>query len=236
MGISGPWQSVRQGAFSGDNLLLITIDTLRADRLGSYGSPARLTPNMDRLAAEGIRFDNVLAHVPLTLPSHTSMFTSKYPTEHGVHDNGTFRVKASLPTLATVLKRAGYHSGAFVGAFVLDARFGLNRGFDVYDDYYGEKRAFLSFVQLERRADAVVAPAERWIQEGARAPWFAWVHLFDPHAPYEAPPDFQSKFPADPYGAEVAYVDEVVGSFLEGLKATGSLSHTLVMILGDHGE
>ena len=220
----------------GHNVLLITIDTLRADRLGCYGSTAGLTPNLDRLAAEGIRFDDVLAHVPMTLPAHASIFTSMYPTEHGVHDNGTFRLDAKLPTLTTVLKEAGYHTGAFIGAFVLDARFGLNRGFDVYDDYLGEKRVFLSFIELERRAEAVIAPAERWVRENAREPWFGWVHVFDPHAPYAAPPAFQSAHPGDLYGAEVAYVDDVIGSFVDSLRSSGHLSRTLVVVVGDHGE
>jgi arylsulfatase A-like enzyme/Tfp pilus assembly protein PilF len=230
-----PRQSIPPGAFAGRNLLFVTIDTLRPDRLGSYGSRAGLTPHLDRLAGEGVRFERVLAHVPLTLPAHASIFTSLYPTEHGVHDNGTFRVSESLPTLATTLQSAGYQTGAFVGAFVLDARFGLNRGFDVYDDYYGEKRGFLSFTQLERPADAVIAPAERWIA-GARRPWFAWVHVFDAHSPYRPPPGLARKFPSDPYGAEVAFVDAALGAFLERLSAADRLEDTVLVVLGDHGE
>jgi arylsulfatase A-like enzyme/tetratricopeptide (TPR) repeat protein len=228
-------QSVAAGAFAGRNLLFVTIDTLRPDRLGSYGSKAGLTPHLDRLASEGVRFERVLAHVPLTLPAHTSIFTSLYPTQHGVHDNGTFRVSESFPTLATTLKATGYRTGAFVGAFVLDARFGLNRGFDVYDDYYGEKRGFLSFTQLERPAAAVVAPAERWIGE-ARSPWFAWVHLFDAHSPYQPPPEQARKFPSDPYGAEVAAIDATLGALLDRLSAAGRLDGTVVVVMGDHGE
>ena len=228
-------QSVAPGAFAGRNLLFVTIDTLRPDRLGSYGSKAGLTPHLDRLASEGVRFEHALAHVPLTLPAHTSIFTSLHPTEHGVHDNGTFRVRASLPTLATTLQGAGYQTGAFVGSFVLDARFGLNRGFDVYDDFYGEKRGVLSFAQLERRADAIVASAERWIGE-ARAPWFAWVHLFDPHAPYRPPPELAREFPNDLYGAEVAFVDATLGELLDKLSTSGRLRETIVVVLGDHGE
>jgi arylsulfatase A-like enzyme len=228
-------QSIVPGAFAGRNLLFVTIDTLRPDRLGSYGSKAGLTPNLDLLAREGVRFDRALAHVPLTLPAHTSIFTSLYPTGHGVHDNGIFRVNAALPTLATILKAAGYRTGAFVGAFVLDARFGLNRGFDVYDDYYGEKRGLLSFAQLERSADKVVGPAERWIGE-ARAPWFAWVHLYDAHAPYRPPPELARKFPNDPYGAEVAFIDAALGALLERLRAAAILDGTVVVVVGDHGE
>ncbi len=233
--LSRPPQSVAHGAFAGRNLLFVTIDTLRPDRLGSYGSKAGLTPHLDRLASEGVRFEHVLAHVPLTLPAHASIFTSLQPTEHGVHDNGTFRLNESVPTLATTLESAGYETGAFVGAFVLDARFGLNRGFDVYDDYYGERRGFLSFAQLERPADAVVASAERWIGE-ARAPWFAWVHLFDAHAPYRPPPELARKFSNDLYGGEVALVDATLGAFLDRLSAAGRLDGTVLVVLGDHGE
>lgn len=233
--LSRSQQSLASGAFAGRNLLIVTLDTLRFDRLGSYGSKAGLTAHLDRLASEGIRFERVLAHVPLTLPTHTSLFTSLYPTAHGVHDNGTFRVNASLPTLATTLQSAGYRTGAFVGAFVLDARFGLNRGFDVYDDYYGEKRGILSLAQLERPADAVVAPAERWIGTG-ETPWFAWVHLYDAHAPYRPPPEFARRSAGDLYDGEVAFIDATLGGFLDRLSASGRLDETLVVVLADHGE
>jgi arylsulfatase A-like enzyme/Flp pilus assembly protein TadD len=229
------WQTFSHGAFKGYNVLLISIDTLRADHLDCNPSSSNISPNLDRWISDSLCFETVLAHVPVTLPSHTSMFTGKYPTGHGVRDNGTFRVDPSLPTLATVLSGAGYRTAAFVGAFVLDARFGLNRGFDVYDDYYGEKRAFESFVELERRAEEVVAPAEQWIA-GNGNPWYAWVHLFDPHTPYEAPEAFRRASPNDPYGAEVAYVDDVLGSFLERLRSSGQLEKTLVVVVGDHGE
>ncbi len=230
-------QSIASGAFAGHNLLLVTIDTLRADRLGAYGFRAGLTPHLDRLASEGIRFDRVLAHVPLTLPSHVSIFTAKYPPEHGVRDNGAFRLDEAVPTLATVLEKAGYETAAFVGAFVLDARFGLNRGFDLYDDYYGEKRGLLSFAQLERAADRVRAPAERWIEARASGkPWFVWIHIYDPHAPYEAPRNFRERFPNDPYGAEVAFVDDELGGFVERLSASSRLDRTLLAVVGDHGE
>ncbi len=221
------------GAFAGKNLLFVTIDTLRTDRLGSYGSDAGYTPHLDALASEGVRFDNLFAHVPVTLPSHASIFTGRYPNEHGVHDNGAFRLDDDVPTLASELRAAGYATGAFVAAFVLDARFGLNQGFDLYDDYYGEKRSFLSFSPLERRASAIVEPAGRFIRQ-AEKPWFAWLHLFDPHAPYDAPAGFANA--SDPYGAEVAYTDSVLGEFLGGLDEEGRLDDTVVVVLGDHGE
>ena len=131
-------QPLAAGALRGANVLLVTIDTLRADHVGAYGRIGALTPTFDAFAKEGLRFDRTYAHVPLTLPSHASLMTAAYPTRNGVHDNGTFRLGDQSPTLATILKDAGYRTGAFVGAFVLDARFGLNRGFDVYDDRYGD--------------------------------------------------------------------------------------------------
>ena len=231
----GP-SEIPPGALKRANLLFVTIDTLRPDRLGAYGSTAGLTPHLDRLAAKGIVFENVLAHVPVTLPSHTTLFTAKLPPRHGVHDNGTFRVGAEHETLALRLKSRGYETAAFVGAFVLDARFGLDRGFDRYDDYYGEKRAFASFTELERPAESVLAPAETWLSGRGSAPWFAWIHLFDPHAPYDAPEPFRSRFASDPYGAEVAYVDSALGEFLSKLDARGRLENTLVVVAGDHGE
>lgn len=228
---------IASGALEGGNLLLVTIDTLRVDRLGCYGSEAGLTPTLDRLAREGVLFERAFAHAPLTLPSHTSIFTGQYPLRHGVHDNGTFRVRDSQTTLATTLKSASYRTAAFVGSFVLDARFGLGRGFDLYDDYYGEKRAFQHFDLVERPAEAVLAPAGRWIGEAAPgSPWFVWVHLWDPHTPYNAPGTVPAASPGDRYDLEVAYVDRTLGAFLEQLDAAGKLNRTLVVVTGDHGE
>src|SRR5262245_34902154 len=130
-------QDLPAGALRGYNLLIVTIDTMRADRVGAYGHGAGLTPTLDRLAAEGLRFDSARANAPLTLPSHASLMTGRIPPRHGVRDNGTYRLDDQQPTLAATVKSAGYRTGAFVGAFVLDARFGLARGFEVYDDRYG---------------------------------------------------------------------------------------------------
>src|SRR5579864_1321888 len=171
----------------GQNVLLVTIDTLRADAMSSYGGPA-FTPALDALAREGVRFTFAHAHAVLTLPSHTSILTGRYPYQHGVRDNSGYRVSAGTPTLATMLKRAGYATGAFVGAFPLHSRFGLNQGFDVYDDRFGETGAPTELIMPERPASAVVPLARAWMAARAaqnqRQPWFAWVHLFDPHAPY----------------------------------------------------
>jgi arylsulfatase A-like enzyme/Tfp pilus assembly protein PilF len=165
---SGWWLTHRErpiesGSCSGCNVLLITIDTLRVDRVGAFGSARQLTPNLDRLAHDAIRFTRAYASAPLTLPSHTSILTALSPPLHGVRANGLFRLADAVPTLATVLHARGYRTGAFVGAFVLDARFGLNRGFDVYDDNYGEKHEGDETEGAERRAEDVIRPATRWI-------------------------------------------------------------------------
>src|SRR5262245_43942847 len=244
---------VRAGACAGCNVLLITIDTLRADRVGAFGGPADLTPNIDRLASAGLRLTRAHSAAPLTLPSHTSILTGVSPPVHGVRANGLFRLGPGLPTLAAILESHGYRTGAFVGAFVLDARFGLNRGFDVYDDRYGEKHAGDDTEGAERTAEEVIKPAREWIlarpstssgRAGLSArgepvepradPWFAWVHLYDPHEPYRAPEPFASQHA--PYDAEVAYTDATVGRFLADLTAAHQLDRTLVIVAADHGE
>jgi arylsulfatase A-like enzyme/Flp pilus assembly protein TadD len=244
------WRSRRQqsaaqplaaGALRGGNVLLVTIDTLRADRVGAYGSPLGLTPAIDRLAREGLRAAAAYSHVPLTLPSHATIMTGLYPFSNGVRDNGTFRLDNTRSTLAKALKAAGYRTGAFVGAFVLDARFGLNAGFDVYDDRMLGNGADLEVVQ--RTAEQVLAPAADWIL-GAQpppnpqppVPWLAWVHLYDPHEPYAPPEPYRSRYAADLYAGEIAYADAALGAFLDRLSAAGALDRTLVVVTSDHGE
>jgi arylsulfatase A-like enzyme/Tfp pilus assembly protein PilF len=228
-------QNLPAGAMRGYNLLLVTIDTLRADRVGAYGNAAGLTPTIDRLAAEGLRFDSVRAHVPLTLPSHASLLTGRIPPGHGVRDNGTYRLDPSHETLATALKSAGYATGAFVGAFVLDARFGLGRGFDLYDDQYGERPAIGRVEVVERRAEEVTTRAAGWIR-AAQGPWFAWVHVYDPHEPYAPPEPMASRYASTPYEGEVAYVDATLGKMIDQLRSVGRLDRTLVVVASDHGE
>jgi len=255
MVVRGRQPQVRQGACAGCNVLLITIDTLRSDRVGAFGGPTHLTPTLDRLAAAGLRFTRAYSAAPLTLPSHTSMLTAVSPPVHGIRTNGLFRLGTGLPTLATVLKAGGYRTGAFVGAFVLDARFGLNRGFDVYDDRYGEKHPGDDTADAERRAEDVIKPATAWIlgtgiptgesripnlnesqisNPKSPVPWFTWVHLYDPHEPYRAPEPYASQHA--PYDAEVAYTDAMVGRMLAELEAAHQLDRTLIVIAADHGE
>ncbi len=234
-GSSRSRQDLPAGALRGYNVLLVTIDTLRADRVGAYGNTTGLTPTLDRLATEGLRFDSVRAQVPLTLPSHASLMTGRIPPRHGVRDNGTYRLDPSHETLATALKSAGYATGAFVGAFVLDARFGLARGFDLYDDQYGERPALGRVEVVERRAEEVTTRATGWIR-AAQGPWFAWVHVYDPHEPYAPPEPMASRYASAPYDGEVAYVDATLGQMIDQLQSSGQLARTLVVVASDHGE
>jgi arylsulfatase A-like enzyme/Tfp pilus assembly protein PilF len=230
-------QPLPAGVLRGANVLLVTIDTLRADHVGAYGGNGGVTPTIDDFAKTGLRFARAYAHVPLTLPSHATLMTASYPTRNGVHDNGTFHLGDASPTLAAALKSGGYRTAAFVGAFVLDARFGLNRGFDVYDDRLRGSSSDLDLVQ--RTADQVLAPAYDWIVNTAsseRAPWFAWVHLYDPHEPYAPPEPFRSRYAGAPYDGEIAYADAALGHFVARLRAAEALTHTLVVIASDHGE
>ena len=214
------------------NVLLVTIDTLRADALSSYGGPAR-TPNLDGLAAQGARFNFAHAHAVVTLPSHTTILTGRYPYEHGMRDNSGFRVKAGTPTLATRLKEIGFATGAFVGGFPLTKRFGLTPAFDAYDDQMPEMDGTISVSMPERPADAVVSRAVDWIgrQTGR---FFAWVHVFDPHSPYTPPDEYRATYRAQPYYGEVAWVDHALGPLFDRLSTVSR--PTLVIVTADHGE
>jgi arylsulfatase A-like enzyme/Tfp pilus assembly protein PilF len=223
------------------NVLLITIDTLRADALGAYGGRAA-TPALDRLAAEGVRFDFAHAHAVVTLTSHASILTGLYPYQHGLRDNSGYRLAETVPTLAARLKEAGYATAAFVAAFPLHSRFGLARGFDVYDDRFGESHGPTELAMPERPASAVVPLARAWLAEHTAAPGtvspapstFLWVHVFDPHAPYRPPPPFDAQYAARPYDGEVAAVDAALAPLLDDVRRSGR--PTLVVVTGDHGE
>jgi arylsulfatase A-like enzyme/tetratricopeptide (TPR) repeat protein len=217
------------------DLLLITIDTLRADAPGFGGRRPSPTPLLDRLAAGGRVFTEAHAHNVVTLPSHTNILTGLYPFQHGVRDNEGFRVPAGVPTLATVLHAAGYATGAFVGAYPLDSWFGLNRGFDVYDDHYPKGSRPDQFLFAERKGDKVVAPALAWWRQQRGTRRFMWVHLFDPHAPYEPAEPYASRFPGNPYLGEVAAADGYLAPLLEPFLA-GAETPTLIVVTGDHGE
>lgn len=220
----------------GFNLLLITLDTTRADHLGAYGDRSAATPAMDRLAAQGIRFDRVSSPVPLTLPAHASLLSGLLPQHHGVRNNGYGTFPDKGDTLATLLGRSGYRTGAFVGAFVLDHRFGLARGFEAYDDDIPRDPNSTSSFDAERPAGAVIDRALRWLAQPDSRPFFAWIHLYDPHAPYEAPEPFRTRFRSAPYDGEIAYVDSQIARLLEDLDRRQLRDRTIIAVVGDHGE
>jgi tetratricopeptide (TPR) repeat protein len=214
------------------DIILVTIDTWRADAAGFAGSTAVKTPYLDSLAARGIVFTNAHAHNVITLPSHTNILTGLNPYQHGVRENAGFVLDPKYTSVARTLHGNGYATGAFVAAFPLDARFGLNQGFDVYDDNYGKGRASIDFSMLERRADAVLQAAAKWWQSSAGRKRFLWVHLYDPHAPYAPPEPFASTYKQQPYLGEVASVDDALSRGLAPLLA----DDTTLIITGDHGE
>ena len=222
------------------NLLLVSIDTLRADRLGSYGYASAETPRLDALAARGWRFADASTVVPLTLPAHSSLLTGTFPAHHGVRDNGGFYLGEEQATLAETLKAEGYRTGGFVGSFVLDRRWGIAQGFDRYfDEFDLSKYDGVGMDVVQRRGDEVVEQAERWLGADTTTPFFAWVHLYDPHTPYDAPEPFRSRHPQDiagAYDAEIAWTDSLVGRLLDGLASRGALDRTIVIVVGDHGE
>src|SRR5687768_8620483 len=219
------------------NVLLITLDTTRWDRLGAYGDGAAVTPNLDRLAGEGVLFEQAIASAPLTLPAHSTIFTGLLPPRHGVRDNGGYVLDARHATLASALKASGRETGAFVGAFVLDAKFGLDAGFDTYFDRFDVSRQrSISLGAISRRAGEVVDNAMPWLEERASRPFFAWLHFYDAHSPYEPPEPFLSRFRDRPYAGEIAYVDSQVGRLLQWLDTRGLTDRTVVVVIGDHGE
>ncbi|MEZ5292952.1 MAG: sulfatase-like hydrolase/transferase [Vicinamibacterales bacterium] len=222
------------------NVLLVTLDTVRADHVGAYGYPAARTPVLDRLAARGARFASATTTTPLTLSAHTSLFTGTFPTFHGVRDNTGFYVDESLETLAETLKARGYRTGGFIGAFVLDRRWGIAQGFDQYfDDFDLGQDVGPGLDAIQRPGGEVVDKALAWLSTDDDRPFFGWVHLYDAHAPYAAPADYAARFPATPvgaYDAEIAYADAQVGRLLAALDAQGHADDTLVVVLGDHGE
>jgi len=216
------------------NVLLITLDTTRADHLGCYGYKPAKTPNLDRLAQEGVRFTRAYCPAPLTLPSHASIMTGLYPVTHGVRNNG-HDLPSGIRTLAEILKGRGYSTAAFVSFFSVDSRFGLDRGFDVYDDTFRSESPFKT-QNAERRAEETFAGFSRWLETNGKNRFFGWVHYYDPHLPYDPPSPYKEEFDGDPYDGEIAYMDRYVGAVLDRLKEQGVLERTIVVIAGDHGE
>lgn len=226
------------------NVLLVSFDTTRADHVGCYGNARIATPTLDALAAEGVRFANAFSAVPITAPSHATILTGRYPIAHGVRDNGLFVLADEQITLAEILHGEGYATGAAVGAYPLTSRFGLGQGFDffddhltgIYEDYLGNRAPKERLFFDERRAAQVDEAILPWLTEHAGGPFFAWVHYFDPHQPFEPPPPYDQLYADDLYNGEIAYADSRLGFLLEHLDRLGALDHTLVIMVADHGE
>ena len=219
------------------NLLVVTLDTTRADHLGAYGRPDAGTPTFDALAQDGVLFEHATTAAPLTLPAHSTIFTGRFPPEHGVRDNGGYFLNASETTLAETLKARGYATGGFIAAYVLDSKWGINQGFDTYfDDFDLSKYKSFSMGAIQRPANEVVDHALPWLEQHRGSPFFAWVHLYDAHTPYDPPSPFRERYPHDPYQGEISFADSQVGRLVQFLKDRALLDRTVVVVIGDHGE
>jgi arylsulfatase A-like enzyme len=208
------------------NVLLITLDTTRADHIGAYGLMPQLTPNIDRMAARGTVFTRAFSHTPMTLPAHANILTGQTPLYHGISDNNGYHLDVRFLTLAEQLRQRGYATSAFVSSFVLDRMMGLDQGFDLYHEPLSQDTLL---------AAESVAAAQRWIG-GQGGKWFCWLHLWDPHFPYAPPAPFDSRYASDPYSGEIAYMDSELGKLFSLLEDSGRLDSTLLIITGDHGE
>jgi arylsulfatase A-like enzyme/tetratricopeptide (TPR) repeat protein len=223
------------------NVLLITLDTTRADHLGCYGYSAGSTPNLDAIAGRGVLFEQAATATPLTLPAHATIMTGMFPTYHGVRVNGNTALGDDQTTLAEVMAGQGYTTGAFIAAFVLDGRWGLKQGFAHYDDQFDLKKyKHLDLGEVQRPGNEVVDAALAWLETEKSKPFFAWVHLYDPHVPYAPPEPYASAYarrgPAGPYDGEIAFMDEQVGRLTDWLARNGLDKSTIVVFVGDHGE
>ena len=227
-----------RGIAPGDlNVVLITMDTTRADAMGYAGAGGNPTPTIDALARDGVSFDNAVSSVPLTLPSHSTIFTGVLPPRHGVRDNGGFVLDPRHVTLAERLRDRGWKTGGFVGAYVLDAKWGIDQGFEHYYDQFDlSKYKRISLGDVARPAGDVVDAAMPWLEQNAGNRFFAWLHFYDPHTPYDPPEPFKSRFEGHPYVGEVAYVDAQIARVTNWLTSRGLMDRTIVIITGDHGE
>ncbi len=230
------WGASAAATQSSPSVILISIDTLRADHLSCYGFRKLRTPNVDSLASGGTVFTQISSLVPLTLPSHVSLLTSAYPFCHDVRDNGE-PLQTGVVTLASLLKARGYRTAAFVGSYVLDKRFGLNSGFDVYDSPFGLHRTKkIETSEVQRYGEAVVQAATHWIEENSQNPLFVFLHLYDLHKPYTLPPPLRKQFPEPNYDTQLDYVDQVIGGFSDFLKKVHLWDRSLIVFTSDHGE
>ena len=219
------------------NIVVITVDTLRADHLGCYGYKQIKTPNIDTLAADASRFEHAYTPVPVTLPAHTVIFTGTYPMLSGVHDFSANKLSAQQPTLASVLKEHGYTTGAVIGSAVLDSRFGLNHGFDFYYDHFDFNRLEESNLdEMERPGNVVADEALAWLSKNYQRKFFLWMHLYDPHYPYRPPAPYNHEYASHLYDGEIAFADAQVGRLIRFLKEKNLYQTTLIVLAGDHGE
>jgi arylsulfatase A-like enzyme/lipopolysaccharide biosynthesis regulator YciM len=219
------------------NVILITLDTLRADFVSAYGKGKADTPNMDRVAKEGVLFETCIAQTPLTLPSHTSILSGTYPLHHQIRDNGGFLVPDSLELVSEILQKQGLITSAFIASYVLHSKWGINQGFDTYsDDFDLSRYERISLGDVQKRADEVLANAKKWLKTQKKNRFFTWIHLYDPHTPYEPPSPFKEKFPRRPYRGEVEYMDHQLGLFFQFLKDQGLYDKSLIIMAADHGE
>ncbi len=227
------------------NLLLVTFDTTRADRIGCYGNDRIETPALDKLSQQGIRFAHAMSTNPITAPSHSTILTGRYPIAHGIRDNGLFKLAEEQVTLAEILRGQGYATAAAIGAFPLSSLFGLDQGFDYYNDHLtaqyenhlGQRtipkdRLFFD----ERKASQVNEAALPWLDDHAQQPFFLWIHYFDPHQPFEPEPPYNHRYADDLYNGEIAYADASLGFLLDYIENLGVLERTLVVMTSDHGE
>jgi arylsulfatase A-like enzyme/Flp pilus assembly protein TadD len=229
--------SLRATVKNQPNVIVITVDTLRADHLGCYGYKQIRTPNIDALAAESVRFERAYTPVPVTLPAHAAIFTGTYPTLSGMHDFSGNKLSLKQSTLASVLKQAGYVTGAVIGSAVLDPRFGLDQGFDFYDGNFDFNRLQESNLEeMERPGNVVADVALDWLAKNYRSTFFLWMHLYDPHYPYRPPAPYDEQYKDRLYDGEIAFADSQVGRLLSFLKAKGLYGNTLIVLTGDHGE
>ncbi len=235
LGLAGAWWATTRAPSGPVNVVVITLDTLRADRVGAYGYAAGRTPHLDALARAGVRFDDAVSASPITGPAHAGLLTGRYPARLGVRDNATTPVPDSAVTLAEMLAANGYDTGGFIGAFILDRPYGFAQGFQTFDGFARVESG--REANAERTGADVVDRALQWLSaRPAERPFFLWVHLYDPHAPYAAPAPYGSDFAAQPYDGEVAFTDAQVGRLLDALRARGVMERTVVMALADHGE
>jgi arylsulfatase A-like enzyme/predicted Zn-dependent protease len=234
---SGPPSFARLRQGRDFNVIVVTLDTTRADRLPCYGRQDLATPTIDAFAARGVRFENCYAQTPLTLPSHTTLMTGTLPLFHGIRDNGGFFVPEKLKTMAELYKDKGYETGAFIAAFVLDSKWGLNQGFDTYYDKFDmSKFKRISLGTVQRPANEVLDQALPWLEARKDKRFFAWLHLYDPHTPYEPPAPYDRLYAGRPYLGEIAFADSQLARLWSWLGSNDLLDKTFIVFAGDHGE